>query len=208
MTHKAVFVEDIFTLRNLRSMGAAALVELLLGLGVAGILIWQSLQPVPPPKPSPPPGLEIPLQAPPLPHHVQVPVPPQPQQPHLSQVPPVPSDVPSPLAVPVQPPLAPTTSRPPQGVANEFAAGMLRAINDQKVYPKTEMVKGHTGEAVVSFDYADGVVSNVQVVTSSGWQALDDAAVQAVLKAALPPKPPELANLNHFVFHLSFDLDD
>ena len=43
MTQKPVFVEALFTLRNMRSVGAAAVIEVLLGAGIAGVLIWHQL---------------------------------------------------------------------------------------------------------------------------------------------------------------------
>jgi len=97
---------------------------------------------------------------------------------------------------------------PSQSLVSAFSAGMLRAINDQKVYPRASLLKGETGRAVISFDYADGVVSGIHVDRSSGSHALDAAAVQAVQKAVLPPKPVELAGLRHFVFTLVFELGD
>jgi protein TonB len=76
------------------------------------------------------------------------------------------------------------------------------------VYPKVALLQGTTGETVVSFDYVDGMISNIRVDKSSGSHELDNAAVQAVQKAALPPKPTELASLDHFVFHLVFNVGE
>jgi TonB family protein len=59
---------------------------------------------------------------------------------------------------------------------------------------------------VVSFDYIDGVVSDIHVDRSSGSHDLDEAAVRAVQRAVLPSEPAELAGLSHFVVHLVFDL--
>lgn len=210
MTQRPVFVEGIFTLRNVRSLGAAALIELLIVMGVTGVLIWQRLQP-----PVEQPRLPIIDPVPDIPQIPlkprTVPVPDQPQTPHLAEVPSIPTDIPGPNVRPVEPPQAPLVAgqaQSPAAMLDEFTAGMLRAINLQKVYPRLEMLKGDTGEAVVSFDYADGVVSNIRVDKSSGFTALDAAAVQAVRKAALPAKPAELAGLTHFVFQLDFSIDD
>lgn len=208
MTHKPVFMEGIFTLRNVRSMGAAALVEVLIALGLAGALLWQRLQP-PIEQPSLPiidPTPDVPRQIPLQPR--SVPEPARPQIPRLSEVPSVPADIPGPNVQPVQAPTLPV-QQAPADVVNEFAARMLRAIEAQKVYPHTSLLKGETGETVVSFDYADGVVSDVRVVSSSGSHDLDQAAIDAVEKAALPAKPAEpaeLAALTHFEFHLVFDI--
>src|SRR5215469_3731457 len=159
MTQKPVFMEEIFTLRNLRSMGTAAIIEIVIAFGVAGILLWQQLRPIAAPPPQPVHPVDFPETPPVLPH--TVPTTPQPQAPQLSEVPSVPESIPSPTAVPMQPPLPPQTSvqssQPSMSLAAEFSTRMLRAINDQKVYPKVSLLKGETGETVVSFDYVDGV---------------------------------------------------
>jgi protein TonB len=212
VAEKYVFSEGLFTLKNLRSLGAAAILEVAIALGVAGILIWQQLHPAPPPPPIQSAALEIPPNPPPPPppppRNVPTPQPPQPQP--LSEVPPIPTPIPTPNAVPVQPPSPPPipTSRPtnPDSIMSEFAASALAAINAQKVYPKEAVMAGETGETVVSFDYVNGVVSNIHVDKGSGSRALDKAAVAAVQKAALPPKPAELAGVSHFVFHIAFTL--
>lgn len=207
MTQKPVFLEGIFTLRNLRSMGAAAIIEILIAMGIAAVLIWQQIQPVTEPPPVVTPIIDEPMPIPPQPR--TVPVPEQPQTPHLSEVPAVPTPIPDPNVQPVQPPSLPPaiqTTQPSGSLLSGFSAIMLKAINDQKVYPKVSLIKGETGVATVSFDYVGGVVSNIHVDRSSGSHELDSAAIQAVQKAVLPPKPAELAGLNHFVFTLVFDL--
>ena len=209
---KYVFSEGLFTLKNLRSLGAAAIVEVLIAVGLAGILIWQQLHPAPPPPPIKTASIEIPPNPPPPPppppRNIPTPQPPQPQP--LSEVPPIPTPIPTPNAVPVQPPQPPpipNTSRPaPENIMTEFTSSMLQAINAAKVYPKESLLAGESGEAVVSFDYVNGVVSNIHVDKSSGSRALDRAAMTAVQKAALPPKPAELTDTKHFVFHLLFNL--
>jgi len=212
VSEKYVFSEGLFTLKNLRSLGAAAVLEVAIAVGVAGILIWQQLHPAPPPPPIQSAALEIPPNPPPPPppppRNVPTPQPPQPQP--LSEVPPIPTPIPTPNAVPVQPPSPPPipTSRPtnPDNIMSEFSASMLAAINAQKVYPKEAVMAGETGETVVSFDYVNGVVSNIHVDRSSGSRSLDKAAMNAVQKAAMPPKPAELAGVAHFVFHIAFTL--
>jgi len=58
----------------------------------------------------------------------------------------------------------------------------------------------------ISFDYVNGVVSSVKIDKSSGSRALDRAAMQAVNKAAMPPKPAELVSVAHFVVLVNFNL--
>ena len=208
MTQKPVFMDEIFTLRNLRSMGAAAVVEILLALGLAAVLVWQQMHPAAPPAPIGDPISVITPEPVPQHHTVRVPQPQRPQVQPFSEVPSIPTPLPAPAMEPVQAPQVPAQSQPPQGLINDFGARMRRAINEQKQYPKGPLLKGETGQTVVSFDYAEGVVSNIRVDQPSGTQALDDAAVEAVEKATLPAKPAELANLTHFVVILTFDIGD
>jgi periplasmic protein TonB len=186
-------------------------VEILLALGIAAILIWQQVRPVVDTRMSAgPPAVEFTEPLPPLQRNIPVPRQPEQTAP-LHQVQAVPTDVPTPTTEPVQAPQSPLSpaqrSQPSVGVADDFSHMMLRAINEQKVYPKLQLVKGVTGETVISFDYVDGVVSDVHVVRSSGSYELDQAAMQAVQRAALPPKPAELSGLDHYVFTLVFDLN-
>lgn len=209
MTQKPVFSEGLFTLRNIRSVGAAAVIEILIGAGITGVLIWHQVQVIKQPPPVVTPIIDDPVPMPPQPR--TVPEPQQPQTPHLSEVPAVPTPVPDPNVQPVRPPSLPPAVQPtqtPGDLLSGFSATMLRAINDEKVYPKVSLLKGEIGVATVSFDYMGGVVSNIHVDRSSGSRELDNAAIQAVQKAVLPPKPAELMGITHFVFQLEFGLDN
>lgn len=211
MTQKPVFMEGIFTLHNLRSMGTAALIEVLLASGVAGVLIWQQLHPYNPPRQEPP-SVSFPDQPAPLPRPIQAPEQQPAQVPHLSEVPSVPVAIQTPTTQPLQPlspPPIPNAGRSaPADILAEFEAGMKQAIDAAKDYPKESVLRGVTGTATVSFDYVGGIVSNVRVDQSSGDRRLDDAAMQAVQRAAMPPKPAELAGTSHFVILVSFELGD
>lgn len=209
---QAVFTESIFSLHYIRSLGAAAVLEVAIALGVAGILIWQQLHPSPPPPPITNATVEIPPNPPPPPppppRNIPTPQPPQPQP--LSEVPPIPSPIPLPNAVPVPPPSPPPipVQRPPSQdtIMAQFQASMKAAIDAAKVYPKEALLAGETGVSTVSFDYVNGVVSNIKVDKTSNARSLDKAAMQAVLKALMPPKPAELAGVNHFVVQIDFNL--
>ena len=212
MAQKYVFSEGLFTLQKLRSLGAAAILEVAIGAGLAGILIYEQLHPTPPPPPITTASVVIPPNPPPPPppppHNVPTPQPPQPQP--LSEVPPVPTPIPTPNAVPVQPPSPPPvpTSKPvnQDTLMAEFQSSMKAAIDAAKVYPKEAILAGETGTVTVSFDYSNGVVSNVKVDRGSGSRPIDRSAMTAVVKAALPPKPAELVGVNHFVVVLDYTL--
>lgn len=64
-----------------------------------------------------------------------------------------------------------------------------RAINSRRVYPRQAVMEGAEGANVVSFDYLDGVASNITIDRSSGYKPLDDASVKAVAEATLPRAP-------------------
>lgn len=210
MVQKAVFMERVFTLRNLRSASAAAIIEVLIAAGIAALLIWQQVGSSIQDKVVVPPVVIPDQTQPPLPHTTPDLQPPQERS--IAEVPLIPTDVPTEQTLPVQPPPPPVgvgqPYRPSADLAAEFEASMLRAINAQKVYPKGPLLRSETGEVAVSFDYAGGVVSNIRVDRSSGSRELDQAALAAVQKAALPPKPAELAGIGHFVVSIGFTLGD
>ncbi|HEV7164925.1 MAG TPA: energy transducer TonB [Gammaproteobacteria bacterium] len=212
MAQKYVFSEGLFTAQKLRSLGAAAILEVVIAFSLAGILIWQQLHPTAEPPPITTASVTIPPNPPPPPppppHNVPTPQPPQPQP--LSEVPPIPTPIPTPNAVPVQPPSPPPipTSKPvnQDTLLAEFQASMKAAIDAAKVYPKEAILAGETGTVTVSFDFVNGVVSNVKVDRGSGSRAIDRSAMTAVIKAAMPAKPAELAGISHFVILLDYTL--
>jgi len=195
VAQKHVFSEGLFTARNLRSLGTAAILEVAIAFGLAGILIWEQLHPTPAPPPVTTASVTIPPNPPP----------PPPPPPHN-----VPTPIPTPNAVPVQPPSPPPipTSKPvnQDTLMAEFQASMKAAIDAAKVYPKEAILAGETGTVTVSFDYINGVVSNIKVDRSSGSRALDRSAMNAVQKAQMPPKPAELAGISHFVVLVNYTL--
>jgi len=70
----------------------------------------------------------------------------------------------------------------------------------------SKLIRIETGVVTISFDYINGVVSNVHIDKGSGSRPLDRSAMAAVQKAQLPPKPAELAGVNHFVIQLNYNL--
>lgn len=187
--------------------GFAVLLECLL---VAGIVWWVmdghhiapaavkapmrlSLVTLPPAKPKPIPPKAIPTKPKPKPlpkpiHHVRhkpvpiakpVPKPPVPK-PVVKKTPPPP---------PPQPEQAAAAS--PDEMA-QFEARINAAVQAAVRYPTAARMLHRQGRARVGFDYLDGVVSNVMVVTSSGVPSLDTAAVAAVQSAQYPPPLDQL----------------
>ena len=206
MAQKYVFSEGLFTVQKLRSLGAAAILEVLIGIGLAGILIYQQLHPSPPPPPVQTAAVTIPPNPPPPPppppHNVPTPQPPQPQP--LSEVPPIPTPIPTPNAVPPPPPPPPPVPRPQVNMAAIEASfqEQLRACIQAVAlghYPREAVLAGSTGTVLVQFRYLNAIVSDAVVKRSSGTRALDIAGVQAVLTARCPP-PPEQFQGREFVF--------
>jgi protein TonB len=177
------------------------------------------LAPAPPAPPSPPPPKPKPVVPPPK----AVPPPPLPPLPPLPLAPPLPPPPPMPVAPnrpvihhpprprhvtppPVQPPpvvqTPPTPAPPPPAAApaapsagelDLFQAAMRRAVQAAAVNPAAAQMAHEAGVVRVEFTYLNGVASNIDVIGSSGFALLDDAARNAVRNAAYPPQPPDMA---------------
>jgi len=59
--------------------------------------------------------------------------------------------------------------------------------------PAAAEMAHEAGIVRVEFTYLDGVASNIEVIASSGFPLLDDAARQAVRNAMFPPQPADMA---------------
>ncbi|AOU99814.1 hypothetical protein BI364_15995 [Acidihalobacter yilgarnensis] len=159
----------------------------------------------PPPKPKPPPPKPKPLPKPPPPKPKPVPKPvPKPKpKPHrvVHHVAPVPKPVPpkpKPVADP-PPPVPVVHAAPPPRPATSsllmiFAAQVHAAVQAVLIYPLAAKDLGLQGRTRVGFDYHDGRVSHVHLLTGSGYASLDRAALAAVRDAHYPPPPPSLAD--------------
>jgi protein TonB len=152
----------------------------------------------PPPLPTPPPLPMAPPMAPPPPmpvapnrpviHH-----PPRPRPRHVTpppiQPPPVVQTPPTPTPPP--PPAAPAA--PSAGELALFQAEMRRAVQAAAVNPAAAQMAHEAGVVRVEFTYLNGAASDIEVIGSSGFSLLDDAARDAVRNAAYPPQPPDMA---------------
>jgi len=159
---------------------------------------------VTPPKPvEPPKPIEKPVEKPkpkpkPTPKPVKTPEP----EPQVAQVtPPAQPSPPTPTPPAAQPSGAPSSNvksnLPPSGAetVGEFnfatSAGderfskIQRAIQKHHKYPKRAQKMRHQGVVEVSFLYKkDGTVRDVKVIKSSGFETLDEAAVELINRAA------------------------
>ncbi len=125
---------------------------------------------------------------------------PQPLLPPLPQDPtPVSQPKPPPVtAAPVSTPQVTAPVTPPAPVQPDphllatFNEQVLGAIQSAVNYPLAARMAHMHGRTRVGFTYLDGVVSNVTVITTSGYRLLDDAAIQAVMTAHYPTPPANL----------------
>ena len=171
-------------------------------------------KPVEPPKPiekpkpvEKPKPIEKPVEKPkpkpkPTPKPVKTPEPEPEPEPQVAQaVPPAQPSPPTSTPPAAQPSSAPSSNvksnLPPSGAetVGEFnfatSAGderfskILKAIQKHHKYPKRAQKMRHQGVVEVSFLYKkDGTVRDVKVIKSSGFETLDEAAVELINRAA------------------------
>lgn len=90
-----------------------------------------------------------------------------------------------------------------------FEGAVRAAIQSALRYPESARMAGMTGQTRVGFDYRDGQVSNVTMLTSSGMDMLDRAALAAVHDAHYPPPPATQAGKTlHQQLWVTFNLDE
>lgn len=178
--------------------------------------------PVPkPPEPKPIPKPVVKPQPKPIVHNVQPkPVQPPPQQPAPEPTPKVQAPpAPAPDTHPAMPVAAPTPPAPPPppappapdvaSIKATFEAELRSAIQAAVHYPQAARLMQLTGKTLVGFDFRDGVASNLRVVTSSGADLLDKAAMDAVRNAPYPATPKELQGKTlAFTIWVRFHLSD
>jgi periplasmic protein TonB len=102
------------------------------------------------------------------------------------------------VSAPVTEPVVATPPPPPK-VNNEaaekeavFSAQLKAAIQAAVVYPAAARMMSAHGKAKVEFEFLNGISSQVHIILSSGSTLLDQAAIQAVSNAQVPPIPESL----------------
>lgn len=135
-------------------------------------LVLQAPKP-PPPKPAPP-----------------TPVAPKPAPPATTTPAPAPtSPLPPALTAPAPPPAAARQAAPDPRYVDRLAA----AIERERDYPVAARRRGEQGRVTLAIVIAtSGRLISAEVVGSSGFDALDKAALGMVRRAALPPLTPGL----------------
>lgn len=152
----------------------------------------------PPPKVKPKPHKAAPKKVETKPQHA-APAPPSAENTYRS------ASVPAPQPSPEPPARGLNAGLPPIGYIQQVAA----FINRVKSYPEKARAAGQQGTAVVRFTIArSGAVGSVNLVRSSGSEALDEAGLALVRRAApFPPLPSDFeGSLMTLTLPLSFGL--
>ena len=87
----------------------------------------------------------------------------------------------------------PAVAAPAASVLAAWESRIHQAVQDALIYPNTARLMHREGRTRVRFDYDRGAVARVSVVATSNLASLDQAAVDAVSRAAIPAPPPEIA---------------
>jgi len=139
------------------------------------------IEPPKPPPPPPPPPKEPPKT---ITRIVETPRPTV--QPPPPEEPPIVYNDPSPVSTPAPPPAPPAPVSAPADFEGEVDP-TGRSLNPPR-YPPEEMRRGVTGTVSLELSYdANGTVTDVQVVSSSGNRNLDRAAKLAAMKWKVNP---------------------
>jgi protein TonB len=183
-------------------------------------------EPQPEPEPPPPPKKEIPKpRIEPKPKVIPAPAP-------VAEAPPEPSkteDVPPPAVItappevevptfeapPPPPPEPPKPTGPTQAdldaARSQYKSMLEREIIKHKQYPRVAKMRGWQGEAVIELQIdANGQPSSLKVQTSSGYEVLDNTAIEMVRKTVAATRLPTLlrGTMSTFLVPVSFRLQD
>lgn len=162
--------------------------EIVIPVQVMAELIEPPQPLVEPPPPAPPKPVAAPTPPKPTPRPIPQPQPhpvaapePMPLAPVVPPAPPAPPAPPEPIVVAAPPPAPPAPPAPPRIELPSSNADYLR--NPPPPYPAISKRLGEQGRVVVRvFIQLDGTASRAEVQRSSGFERLDQTAVQTVLR--------------------------
>jgi protein TonB len=154
----------------------------------------------PPPPPPPPPQPKAKAPPPPRPQAIREPKPtPAPQAPVGTTEPPPPATPPAPPAPPVPPAPPPAPPAPPAVQLPSSNADYLQ--NPKPTYPAMSKRLGEQGKVIVRVLVGvDGLPKSAEVKKSSGFDRLDEAAVEFIMKCRFVP-----GKVNGVVQAMSYD---
>lgn len=72
---------------------------------------------------------------------------------------------------------------------NAFENQLIAEVYKKRFYPRSAIINREQGEVTISFWYEDGKLTDPQVEQSSGSAVLDQAAIETVSEASMPPVP-------------------
>ena len=168
----------------------------------------ESIKPAPKkelkPKPAPVPNINPePTQAERLP--LDLPAPPNviAAEPKLDAPQSITAPPPPPLSSPLSPPEAPKKNEPSQNDINaalsQYSSTLGRAISQHKDYPNIAKMRGWQGNCSLDLKLdGSGNVLSASVKESSGYDVLDNQALEMARKAAPFPAPPEVLRDRNF----------
>lgn len=154
----------------------------------------------PPPPPPPPPQPKAKTPPPPRPQAIREPKPtPAPQAPVGTTEPPPPATPPAPPAPPTPPAPPPAPPAPPAVQMPSSNADYLQ--NPKATYPAMSKRLGEQGKVIVRVLVGvDGLPKSAEVKKSSGFDRLDEAAVEYIMKCRFVP-----GKINGVVQAMSYD---
>lgn len=88
-----------------------------------------------------------------------------------------------------------------------FYEQMRMLAQKSAVYPRESVQMGQIGAVIVAFDYQAGRISNAQVFTSSGYEALDRAALIDVNNLQVPPPIEHEHDRMHLRMQICYSLN-
>jgi protein TonB len=112
------------------------------------------------------------------------------------EAPPTPTPAPPPLVVP-----KPATPTPAQisDANDQYGNTLWGAISKYKKYPRIAQQRGWQGEVIVELSLdGNGKLKSKQILQSSGYDSLDQQALEMVEKALPFPAPPEALRGSNF----------
>jgi protein TonB len=155
----------------------------------------------PPPAPKPPPPQPV-TPTPVAPPQPLPPPPPRPVAQHIIHhavpprpLPPLPKTV-QPPPLPQAPPPPPQPAPPSQGEVDLFRLAIRDAVDKaaKGIEPSAALDANETGVAEVAFTYLNGVVTNITIVSPTGFSLLNATALEAVQSAHFPVPPQAFLN--------------
>lgn len=119
------------------------------------------------------------------------------------------------IVVPAPPPEPPKLAGPSQQdidtARNQYGAELASALARYKQYPKIAQMRGYQGDVLVDVQIDNsGNVTSSKIHQSSGFESLDNQALEMVKKASPLPPPPNLLRGRSFnvLVPVSFHLQD